>query len=249
MAESPKTSLLEKFVPVLLVLSIGLAFMVGILWQKVTTLEKGKTTVATGNNNMAGEVAPTEGKLTADQAKKVPPVTDSDHIRGSKDAQVVIVEYSDFECPYCHEFHPEMQKAIKEYGDKVAWVLRQFPLTSIHERAMPGAVASECVAKLGGNDAFWKFADTVFSNQDKYLTDSGLSLAAVASGVGKSDFASCISANEVESTVTSQQQGGEAAGVTGTPANFVINKKGDVWLVPGALPFESLKTTIDQALK
>ena len=246
---SSKPSLLERLVPVLLFASVVLAFVIGVLWQKVAILEKGGTSTV-ADNNVTGNAAPAlEGKLTEDQAGKVPAVTDADHIRGSKNAQVIVIEYSDFECPYCEQFHPTMQQVLKEYGNKVAWVYRQFPLTSIHSRALPAANASECVANLAGQDAFWKFADTVFDNQAKYLTDGGLSEAAVASGVKKGDFASCYSAKKFEDAVTSQQSGGENAGITGTPGSFVINKKGEAWLIPGALPFESLKTTIDEALK
>lgn len=91
------------------------------------------------------------------------PVTDEDHIRGSKDAQVVIVEYSDFECPFCYRFRPVMEQVMKDYGDKVAWVYRNYPLT-IHEHAYIKAQAAECAAKIGGNDAFWKYGDALFDS-------------------------------------------------------------------------------------
>jgi len=243
---SSKAGLLEKFVPVLLLLTVVLAFMVGVLWQKVSTIEKGgtagnPTTTDTGTGDISG-------KLTEDQAKKVPAVTDADHIRGSKDADIVIVEYSDLQCPFCQQFHPTMQQVLKEYGKKVAWVYRQFPLISIHPRANPAANAAECVAALAGNDAFWKFTDTVFSDQDTYLTDAGLKTAAVKAGANGDDFSICFKDSKYQSTVDAQQKGGEAAGITGTPGSFVINKKGEIWLVPGALPFDSLKSTIDTAL-
>ena len=69
------------------------------------------------------------------------------------------------------------------------------------------------------------------------------------SGVKKEDFTSCYSTKKFESVVTSQQNGGETAGITGTPGSFIINKKGDAWLVPGAVPYESLKLLIEEALK
>lgn len=85
---------------------------------------------------------------------------DSDHIKGNKDAKITIVEYSDMECPYCQRFHPTMQQVIADYGDKVNWVYRHFPLTSIHPNAMNLALSSECVAELEGNDKFWEFVDS-----------------------------------------------------------------------------------------
>ena len=90
------------------------------------------------------------------------PVTAEDHIRGSLDADIIIVEYSDFECPFCARFHPTMGQIVNEYDGKVAWVYRQFPLEQIHAKARPLAEGSECVAELGGNDAFWAYTDYVF---------------------------------------------------------------------------------------
>lgn len=85
---------------------------------------------------------------------------DTDHIKGDKDASITIIEYSDMECPYCQRFHPTMQQVINDYGDKVNWVYRHFPLTSIHPNAMNLALSSECVAELEGNDKFWEFVDS-----------------------------------------------------------------------------------------
>lgn len=245
----------EKLTPVLLVATIGMAFAVGILWEKVRNLEVGGTLVAnnqvqgtgTDTNAPAANAGPVAGKLSEDQAEKVPSVTDADNIRGSKDADVVIVEYSDYECPFCKQFHPTMKQALAEYGDRVAWVYRHFPLT-FHPRANPSANAAECVADLAGNDAFWKFTDLVFEDQVKYLTDSGLKEAAVSSGVNSGAFDSCYTEKRFDSLISTQTQSGTDAGITGTPGSFVINKKGEIWLVGGAVPYESLKTTIDEAL-
>lgn len=250
MSETSKSGLFERFVPVLLVVTVGLAFLVGVLWQKVNNLEGGSGNNLVGNNNVANDQPniPANGKLTEDQVKNIPSVSDSDHIQGSKDAEVVLVEYSDLECPFCERFHPTAKQAREEYGDKVAWVYRHFPLETLHPRALPSALASECVAKIGGNDAFWKFTDTVFSDQAKYLTEDGLKQAASMAGVSGSAYDSCYSSKEFEDKIRQSITDGTTAGVTGTPATFVINKKGEAWLVGGAVPYESLKATIDEAL-
>jgi protein-disulfide isomerase len=249
--------LTERLVPVLLIASIGLAFIVGVLWQKVNNLSGGSTGNTTAGNqvagteeNTAGQQAPSQpsklddlvsvakaagvdeaafnkcvadkkyaqkveevyqggvdagitgtpgnivlntkgeawlipgalpfvevekiikaaqgdttvaasGKMTGDQVAKIPEVTDADYARGSSNPTVYLIEYSDFQCPYCKSFHPTAQQVIDTY-DNVAWVYRHFPLDAIHPLARPSAEASECVAELGGDDAFWKFADEIF---------------------------------------------------------------------------------------
>lgn len=243
-------SVFERLAPVLLVATIALSFAVGILWEKVKNLESGGvvTTNQAGTTADAG-TALAAGKLTKDQGDKVPVLNDKDHIRGNKNADLVVIEYSDLECPFCKQFHPTMEQAKAEYGDKIAWVYRHYPLDMIHPRAKPAANAAECVANLKGNDAFWKFTDMVFNDQTKYLSDAGLKDAAVSLGISGNDFSSCFSANKYQSDIDAQYQGGVTAGITGTPGTFVINKKGDTWLVGGAVPYTSLKATLDEALK
>jgi len=92
----------------------------------------------------------------------VPPLRDSDHVRGKKDAKVLMIEYTDFECPFCQRFHPTTKQALTEYGDQVAHVIRHYPLRSIHPSAQKLAEGAECAAELGGNEAFWNYADAVF---------------------------------------------------------------------------------------
>ena len=98
----------------------------------------------------------------ADNTSAVVKVTEKDHIKGNPDAPVKIVVYSDFECPFCKQFHNTMNEIMDTYkasGD-VAWVFRQFPLEQLHPvKAQAVAVASECANEQGGNDMFWKFAD------------------------------------------------------------------------------------------
>jgi len=95
----------------------------------------------------------------------LPTISDTDHVLGKANAKVTIVEFSDFQCPFCSRHHPTMQRIISEYPDDVRWVYKHFPLESIHPRARPAAEASECVADLAGNDAFWQYADKLFANQ------------------------------------------------------------------------------------
>lgn len=96
-------------------------------------------------------------------AKSVPPVDfEKDHILGDRNAPIAIIEYSDYECSFCHSVHPTYKQIMEQYDGKVMWVYRHFPLRG-HAEAMPLAVAAECVASLKGNDAFWKFTDSLMT--------------------------------------------------------------------------------------
>lgn len=103
------------------------------------------------------------GKVTTPYTGEIPTVTAEDHIIGSIDAPIVIVEYSDLECPYCKRFGGTMKEIVAESNGEVAWVYRHWVVhTQPGQNALPKAVAAECVAKLKGEDAFWKYVDLVF---------------------------------------------------------------------------------------
>lgn len=247
--ETSKENIIKRLTLVLFFGVIVLAFTVGILWQKVSSLEKnGGTEKAQVDTGAVEGALPENGKLSGDQAEKIEKITDSDHVKGSKDAEIIIFEYSDMECPFCASFHSTAKQATDEYGDKVAWVYRHYPLDAIHSRARPAANASECVADIAGNDAFWSFIDNIFEDQETNLTDSSLKTNAENLGVDPGEFDNCFSENKFNDKVDNQYQSGVDAGVTGTPGSFVMNKNGDVWVLPGAVPFENLKSVIDEAL-
>jgi protein-disulfide isomerase len=210
--------------------------------------------LAAGKANSNGNAnANANTNAPTNPAENLPKITSDDHIRGDlSKAKVVMVEYSDFECPYCKRFDPTIQEVFKDYGTDIAWVYRHFPLTSIHANAEKEAEASECVAELGGNDAFWKFADTIYSKTTSGGTGIALtSLGSIAKGVGvdQKKFQTCLDSGKYASKVSTMEQGGETAGITGTPGTFVINRNGDSQLIVGAETIDHVKAVIDALLK
>ncbi len=186
---------------------------------------------------------------------EVKPVSDADHIQGSRDAEITIVEYSDFECPYCSKFHETMEQVMAEYGStgKVAWVYRHFPLDQLHNEARPAAEASECVAELGGDEAFWKFAKLSFANSPSSLSSENLKLNAVATGVDEGQFNTCVEEGRYKEKVEENYQSGLELAKNdtnfGTPYSVVISKKdGTQVTIPGAQSFAVLKQLIDTVL-
>jgi protein-disulfide isomerase len=249
MAEKKKSSLLEKLVPLLLVLSVGLAFIVGVLWQRISSLGKNGTSDKVVNT--AKPQGPQAVKLSKEQVEKIPKVDDTDHVLGGRDVKVFLIEYSDLECPFCKRFHPNAQSAIDSYEGKVSWVYRHFPLDFLHSKARPEAEAAECAKDQGGNEAFWKFIDKLY---EVTPSNNGLNLDELPQyanevGLNGNLLKTCMDSEKYKDFVEKQYQGGTEAGVTGTPAIFVINDKGDGWLFPGAASTEMLKSMFEDALK
>lgn len=110
-------------------------------------------------------------------AEKIRGVQENDHIRGNPNAKIVIVEYSDTECPFCKQFHETMKQIVAEYGGdgEVAWVYRHFPIPSLHPKAPKEAEALECAAEQGGNEVFWKYTDMVYeTTESNNALDNGV---------------------------------------------------------------------------
>lgn len=213
------------------------------------------------NNSSAGTQAANTGgtptsapRPSSGSVNNIKPITAKDHIRGSIDAPVKIIEFSDFECPFCKKFHPTMKRVIDEYGKsgEVAWVYRQFPLDSLHPiKARNEAAASECVAELGGNKAFWKFADEIFriTPSNNQLDQALLPEIAKVAGVDVGKFKKCLASGKYDAHVEANLQDAIASGGTGTPYSVLIAPNGQKYPISGAQPYSAVKAIIDIALK
>jgi protein-disulfide isomerase len=194
-----------------------------------------------------------EERQANEKAKKVRRVSASrDHVYGNPNAPVSLIEYSDFECPFCKRFHATANEIVDAYGGKVNWVYRHFPLSMHNPGAQKEAEASECVAQLGGNDAFWKFANAIYartkSNGNGFPLDQLVPLGKEI-GLDEKQLKECIDAAKYASRVQEDLDEGIQVGITGTPANFLLrNDTGEVILKVGAQPSDAIKPDIDKLL-
>lgn len=183
--------------------------------------------------------------------KPVDPATD--HIRGNIAAPVKIVEYSDLECPFCKMFHRPMLEVMDTYGKtgQVAWVYRHYPIAALHSKAEKSAEAAECANELGGNIAFWAFVDKYFqttpsNNQIDLSTLPGL---AASINLDKTKFQNCWDSGKYSEKIKASIEDAQNAGAQGTPYSVVISSSGNKYPITGAVPFDRIKTVIDQALR
>jgi protein-disulfide isomerase len=192
-------------------------------------------------NAVANVNAAANGGAAAAPAADVPAVTSDDHVKGSAAAKVTLIMYSDFQCPYCLSHKGTIDQIIKNYGDKVRLVFRQFPLTSIHPEAEKAAEASECASEQG---KFWEMYDKIFAdNQAGTMSVAKWKEEAKNLKLNTTKFNDCLDSGKYASKVSQEAAGGEAAGVQGTPATFVNGQ-----LVSGAIPYDQFKQIIDSKL-
>lgn len=200
------------------------------------------------------ETAQREQRDADTRAKAMRPVSkDSDHIRGNSAAPVTLVEYSDFECPFCKRFHVTAKQLVDESGGRVKWVYRHFPLDELHPvKARQEAVASECAAELGGNDAFWKFADRFYEltpSNNKTDIDTVLPQIAREIGLDAAKFAACRASGRHDQRVQEDYQNAVAIGGRGTPWSIVVSKSGKTYPLSGSQPYAAVKQLVELALQ
>jgi len=175
-------------------------------------------------------------------------------VRGNKDAKVVAVNYDDFQCPYCSHMHSTLfPELLKEYGDRVAFVYKDFPLSEIHPWATHAAVDANCLAAQN-NDAYWEFADYIHANQKDVnaekdhekqfgIIDNLTLLQGQKHNLNTSKLQACVKAQN-DSAVKASVKEGESLGISATPTMFINGQE-----VDGALPASELRGILDHALQ
>ena len=179
---------------------------------------------------------------------------DNDPIRGDPNAPITIVEFSDFQCPFCARFHTQtLPSILEEYIEqgKVNLVYRDFPLQSIHPNALPAAVAAECANEQG---KYWEFHDMLFEKQNDWSRLSSDALISTFSqyatdvSLEQQQFDSCLESGKYLQEVQGDLSDGRDYGVTGTPGFFIGNDEIGFEKLSGAQPFDSFKKVIDAQL-
>jgi len=158
--------------------------------------------------------------------------------RGPAKAPIELIEFSDFQCPFCQRANPTVEQVLKTYGDKIKFVYRHYPLPN-HPNARPAAEASACAEAQG---KFWEYHDRLFANPSG-LSDADLKANAAVLGMDTAKFNTCFDNRQQKAGIDKDIADGEAVGVTGTPAFFVNGRS-----VEGAQPFEAFKRVIDEEL-
>jgi protein-disulfide isomerase len=205
------------------------------VYNKITTVEKLNST----KEYVVGQVqsAPTN----VPQPSRVNVSTDGDPVLGSKDAPVTIIEFSDFQCPFCEQFFtqtlPQIKKNYIQTG-KIKFVYRDYPL-DFHQYANKAAQAAKCGDEQG---KFWEFHDKIFENQNS-LNNESLKQFAKELGLNTSEFNNCLDSGKMAQNVLKDFQDGNSYGVTGTPTFFINGKK-----LVGTQPYEVIQQVIEEEL-
>jgi len=159
--------------------------------------------------------------------------------KGPANAPVTIVEFSDFQCPFCSRLTPTLKQVEQKYGDKVRLVFRQYPLP-FHQNTQKAAEASLCAADQG---KFWEMHDAMFAHQDALGVDQ-LKAKAAELGLNAEQFNSCLDSGKTAAAIQADMKEGSAAGVNGTPAMFINGR-----FISGAVPLEQVTSVIDDELQ
>ena len=167
------------------------------------------------------------------------PVTSSDHIQGDAHAPITLVEYGDYECPYCGAAHPHVKLVQKQYGRQLRFVFRHFPLTEIHPHAQSAAESAEFA---GAHGRFWEMHDLLFENQER-LSIEFLFAAVRSLGLSETELRNALAQGTYTPKVRDDFLGGVRSGVNGTPAFFINDRRHD-----GPFDFPHLVAAVDMQL-
>ena len=179
------------------------------------------------------------------------PIDATDYIRGNPNAPILLVEYSDYDCPFCKQYHETLVQIMDEYGvtGRVAWVYRQFPITQLHPNSPKISEAALCVGSVGGTDAFWKFTDLIFEEREVEEMTNVVALPdyAVEAGVKKEDYIACMEGGKMKDQVKKSIEDAFNIGARGTPYT-VIMVGTEQAVINGNQSYDTVKGIIENLL-
>jgi protein-disulfide isomerase len=180
------------------------------------------------------------------------PVDTTDYIKGNPNAPILIIEYSDYECPFCKQYHETLSSILDEFGanGRVAWVYRQFPIAQLHPNAPKISEAALCVGEIGGQTAFWNFSDLVFANRelDEFTNMTKLPEFASLSGVSVDQFQSCYNSGRMQEKVLSSVEEAFNIGARGTPHTVVMVGTQQA-VINGAQSYDVVRSIVENLLQ
>jgi len=248
-SENPETSSNEVFVisqTTLNYVLIGVVFLIVGIVIGVTMIAPSRSSdvtvemISTAVVQALNSTGSVRAAATPGPAPLVNVSVDDDPAWGPEDAPVVMVEFSDFQCPFCGRFYQETYPRIQEvYGDRIRFVYRDLPLPQIHPDAILAAQAAECADEQG---AFWEFHDLIFSNQQD-LSRNALGSFAVQMELDINTFNQCLDSGRYQQEVSADMQAAASYGIQGTPTFFINGRP-----IVGAQPFEVFAAVIDEEL-
>ncbi len=207
----------------------------------------------TNKDKPAAPVVSNEG---AEQAEIIAtgqprPVDATDYIRGNPNAPILLIEYSDYDCPFCKQFHETMNRVMDEIGveGRVAWVYRQFPIEQLHPNSPRISEAALCVGDIAGNAAFWQFTDLLFEQREFDVPTNVVRLSDYAEliGVNKDDYNTCMDSGRMKQDVIDSVADGFNAGIRGTPHTYVV--AGDQQaIINGARSYETIRGIVENLI-
>jgi len=264
--EEPKQIVEKKSTPTVMIVALVVAvaiaaFFAGFYFSNLDSDAVTKSDLENALSRVESKIGDTQ-QTSPQPTQQTPPQTiqpirvslDDDPLKGNPSAEITIVEFSDFQCPFCARFHattlPQIEQNYLSTG-KVNFVYRDFPIQSIHPNALPAALAAECADDQG---KFWEYHDKLFQNQRSWQglgIQTGINTFkeyAQELGLNLEEFNSCLDSRKYAQEINDDLQDGRDYGVTGTPGFFVGNEKIGFIKIIGAQPYSVFQNVLNGQL-
>lgn len=245
MAEEQEKRTINLTTPILVVLLVAASFLAGSFWTKLKVSDSEEGTAETEKQAVQTSPAAQQPEIKVLGAEDLQKIEASGGAeKGNPNAPITIVEFSEYQCPYCKRYVDDAyQQIFEEYGDQVRYLFRDYPL-SIHQHAKEMAEAARCAGDQG---QYWQMHDRLFEKQSEWSAaneiDSLVTGYASSLGLNTSEFNACLNSDKHFQAINDDVSLGQSVGVSGTPSFFVNGR-----MLVGAQPFSAFKDIIDAEL-